>query len=215
MIPEKRHRGPAMKPELAQKVANYAQQVCPECTALITTLITGAYPDYDVLVTLYNVPSDKIMGVRHTVRKLCRDIQKKHAVSIAIRAFDPEQTEKYHKQELEKKIPPIVAIPDKRLQGLEMKPQLAQKVVDYAHQLCPECTAVITTLVTNAYPDADALVTLFNVPKDKTRDVRHAVQRFCWDIQKKHAVIIAIRVYNTEESERYQKMKLKGNFTFL
>jgi hypothetical protein len=108
MILEKRHRGLAMKSELAQKVVNYAQQVCPECTALITTLITGAYPDYDALVTLYNVPSDKIMDVRHTVRKLCRDIQRKHAVSIAIRAFDPEQTEKYHKQELDERTSPNI-----------------------------------------------------------------------------------------------------------
>ena len=103
MISEERLRGLAIKPELAQKVVDYAQQVCPECTALISTLVTGAYPDYDALVTLYSVPANKIMDVRHTVRRFCRDIQRKHSVSIAIQAFDAEQTEKYHKKELDKR----------------------------------------------------------------------------------------------------------------
>ena len=114
MISEKRRRGLSMKTQLAKKVVEYAQQVCPECFALITSLATGYYPDADVLVSLYNVPDDKIMDVQRVMQRFCWDIQKKHAVIIVVRAFDPEQTEKYHKQELEKKMPPIVAIPDKQ-----------------------------------------------------------------------------------------------------
>jgi len=107
MITEKRLHGLAMKTELAQRVANYAQQLCPECLVIINSLTTGAYPDADALVTMYNVPKDEIMDAQFAVQKLCWDIQKKHAVIIAIRAYDAEQTEKYHKKELNKKAPEI------------------------------------------------------------------------------------------------------------
>jgi len=209
MISEKRLRGLAIKPELAQKVVDYAQQVCPECTALISTLVTGAYPDYDALVTLYNVSSDKIMDVQHTVRRFCRNIQRKHSVSIAIQAFDPEQTEKYHKKELKEKTPRVNTPSEKRLRGLEIRPYLAQRVVNYAQQICPECTVLISTLVTGAYPDYDALVTLYSVPTDKIMDVRHTVRRFCRDIQRKHSISVAIQAFDPEQTEKYHQKELK------
>ena len=101
MISEKRRRGLSMKTQLAKKVVEYAQQTCPECLVLITSLTTGYYPDADVLVTLYNVQDDKIMDVQRAMQRFCWDIQRKHAVIIVVRAFDPEQTKKYHKWELD------------------------------------------------------------------------------------------------------------------
>ena len=101
MISEKRRGGLSMKTQLAKKVVEYAQQICPECLALITSLTTGYYPDADVLVSLYNVPDDKIMDVQRAMQRFCWDLQRKHAVIIVVRAFDPEQTEKYHKQKLD------------------------------------------------------------------------------------------------------------------
>ena len=105
MISEKRRRGLSMKTQLAKKVVEYAQQICPECFSLITSLVTGYYPDADALVSLYNVPNDKIMRVQHAMQRFCWDIQKKYAVIIVVRAFDPEQTAKYHKQDLDEKVP--------------------------------------------------------------------------------------------------------------
>jgi len=101
MISEKRRKGLSMKTQLAKKVVEYAQQICPECLVLITSLTTGYYPDADVLISLYNVPDDKIMDIQRVMQRFCWDIQRKHAVIIVVRAFDPEQTEKYHKWELD------------------------------------------------------------------------------------------------------------------
>ena len=108
MISEKRRKGLSMKTQLAKEVIEYAQQICPECLTLITSLTTGYYPDADVLVSLYNVPNDKIMDVQRAMQRFCWNIQKKHAVIIVVRAFDPEQTKRYHKRELDNRTSEIL-----------------------------------------------------------------------------------------------------------
>ncbi len=93
VIPEERLRALERKGEFAQELVDMAKQICPECFPDITSLQTHYYPDTHAVVTVFNVPPERLEDVGCSLRRRAREIQKQHGVIIAVSVSDVADTQ--------------------------------------------------------------------------------------------------------------------------